>query len=182
MSSGSMAWVGEQSPPPNLTFRHDARECPNSYSALGSLWARRAGGGMTKFLRIYGSTVPNCRRDPIIFEETEGNFSSDGEGEFKDEENYVNFDEPPKFDDDDQGFIEDTVVIFGDESRVVTNIPLSTSASSGDVDFNEVSLDFFDHIDLVGLESVIEKFVLFSIIKLVKLSFEEKVIPDRKPR
>ncbi|KAK9153569.1 hypothetical protein Sjap_001049 [Stephania japonica] len=40
----------------------------------------------------------------IVFEETKGDFSSDGKCEFEDEENYVNFDEPPKFDDDDQGY------------------------------------------------------------------------------
>ncbi|KAK9128651.1 hypothetical protein Syun_017448 [Stephania yunnanensis] len=175
---------------------------------------------MTKLLRIYGSIVPNCRRDPIIFEETQGNLSSDGEVEFEDEENYVNFDKLPKFDDDDQGFIEDTAVVFGDESRVVTRwwfLEMKVALSrifhclqvqavvnyasisqcsvevverkevefikhfcsltkiASDVDFDEVSLDFLDHTDLEGLESVIEKFVLFSIIELVKLSFEEKI-------
>ncbi|KAK9134595.1 hypothetical protein Syun_013925 [Stephania yunnanensis] len=84
--------------------------------------------GMTELLRIYGITLPNCQKDHIVFEETEGNFSSGRESEFEDEENYVNFDKPPKFDDDDQGFIEDTVVVFGDEGRVVTNIPLSKSS------------------------------------------------------
>ncbi|KAK9137450.1 hypothetical protein Sjap_008044 [Stephania japonica] len=48
-------------------------------------------------------------------------------GEFEDEENYVNFDTPPKFDDDNQGFIED-MVVFRDEGLVVMNIQMSTSS------------------------------------------------------
>ncbi|KAK9111871.1 hypothetical protein Scep_019390 [Stephania cephalantha] len=84
---------------------------------------------MAKLLRIHRVHVTNCRRDNIVFEETKGNFFSDGDGEFEDDENYVNFDEPPKFDDnDDQGFIEDTFMVFGDEGHVITNIPLSISS------------------------------------------------------
>ncbi|KAK9143146.1 hypothetical protein Syun_012546 [Stephania yunnanensis] len=50
------------------------------------------------------------------------------QGEFEDEEDFVNFDEPPKFDDDDQGFIEDAVVVFRDEDHVFTVIPMSISS------------------------------------------------------
>ncbi|KAK9148683.1 hypothetical protein Scep_007440 [Stephania cephalantha] len=100
---------------------------------------------MAELLRIYGITVLTCQNDSIVFEETEGNFSSDGEGEFEDEENYINFDEPPKFDKNDQGFIKDTVVVFRDEGRVVMNIQLFTSsqvqAVVDDVTINQYSVD-----------------------------------------
>ncbi|KAK9144063.1 hypothetical protein Sjap_003966 [Stephania japonica] len=133
----------------------------------------------------------------------------------RDEGNYVNFNEHPKFDDDDQGFIEDTMVVFEDESRVVTIISMSTSfqvqvvvdgasvtqcsvevvakkevkfvkyfcsltEATDDANFSEVSQDFLDHIDLMGLESVTENFALFSIVSPIKLSLEEKDISDQK--
>ncbi|KAK9123634.1 hypothetical protein Sjap_013236 [Stephania japonica] len=50
--------------------------------------------------------------------------------EFEDEEIYVNFDEPPKFDAGDEDFIEDRVV-FGDNGHVIEVI--SQSASPQDV-------------------------------------------------
>ncbi|KAK9145072.1 hypothetical protein Sjap_004975 [Stephania japonica] len=64
--------------------------------------------GMTELLRIHGINVPNYWSDLIISKETKGDFSFDGEGEFEGKRNYVNFDEQLKFDNNDQGFIEDT--------------------------------------------------------------------------
>ncbi|KAK9096341.1 hypothetical protein Sjap_021838 [Stephania japonica] len=170
----------------------------------------------TELLRIHGIHIPNTRRDHNIFVETEGDFYSVGEDEFEDDENYVNFDEPPKLVNDDQGFIEDKVVAFGDEGHIITVIPMSTSSqvkalvgnaavnqcsievvakkevkfaathfcslTVDDVDFNEVFQGFLDHINLVGLESVIDEFILFPIIKIVKLGFEDKLIMDLKSR
>ncbi|KAK9123622.1 hypothetical protein Sjap_013224 [Stephania japonica] len=77
-------------------------------------------------VRVGNDHIRSCQREPIIFEETNIDFSFDGKSEFEDEEIYVNFDEPPKFDAGDEDFIEDRVV-FGDNGHVIEVISQSTS-------------------------------------------------------
>ncbi|KAK9081219.1 hypothetical protein Syun_030582 [Stephania yunnanensis] len=64
---------------------------------------------------------------PAFYEEPEDDSCFDEENEVEDEEHPVNFDKPPKFDFDNQDFIEDTVV-FRDEGLFVKIIPWSTSS------------------------------------------------------
>ncbi|KAK9123629.1 hypothetical protein Sjap_013231 [Stephania japonica] len=77
-------------------------------------------------VRVGNDHIRSCQSEPIIFEETNIDFSFDGKSEFEDEEIYVNFDEPPKFDAGDEDFIEDRVV-FGDNGHVIEVISQSTS-------------------------------------------------------
>ncbi|KAK9122985.1 hypothetical protein Sjap_012587 [Stephania japonica] len=72
------------------------------------------------------TTIFETVEENILFLKKKTDFSFDGKGEFEDEEIYVNFDEPPKFDVGEEGFIEDRVV-FGDDGYVIEVIPQSTN-------------------------------------------------------
>ncbi|KAK9153965.1 hypothetical protein Sjap_001445 [Stephania japonica] len=76
-------------------------------------------------VRVRNDHIRNCQKEPIVFEETDIDFSFNGKGEFEDEKIYVNFDDPPKFDVGDEDSIEERVV-FGDEGHVIKVILQST--------------------------------------------------------
>ncbi|KAK9153964.1 hypothetical protein Sjap_001444 [Stephania japonica] len=92
---------------------------------LNELYAIMAITRVLLRVRVRNDHIRNCQREPIVFEETDIDFSFDGKGEFEDEEIYVNFDEPPKFDVGDEDSIEERV-LFGDDGHVIKVISQST--------------------------------------------------------
>ncbi|KAK9142387.1 hypothetical protein Syun_011787 [Stephania yunnanensis] len=80
-----------------------------------------------ELLRIHKIIFPNYRRT-ILFLKKQKEISLPIVKVNLKTGNYVNFDELPKFDDDDQGFVEDMVVVFGQEGYVVMVILMFTSS------------------------------------------------------
>ncbi|KAK9081259.1 hypothetical protein Syun_030622 [Stephania yunnanensis] len=108
-----------------------------TYGGAVQFWlmAKQAKRKITLASRVHGSAFSHRMGCSIgamtikllLEKEPEDDSCFDEENEVEDEEHPVNFDKPPKFDFDNQDFIEDTVV-FRYEGLFVKIIPWSTSS------------------------------------------------------